>query len=123
MMEKASQRRQPGRTLARVMALVAVGVFVGSMAANGQDFDRDWDQHFRPGNLVVSRSVYDNKASNVRVGTVLPPNCASTQGGCSASTGAPYNGLYPYVWNNDVYDGSFGITSKIFLTRSLLMAG
>ncbi|MDR3675481.1 MAG: hypothetical protein P4N24_08325 [Acidobacteriota bacterium] len=117
MMEKASQRRQPGRTLARVLALLAVGVFVGGMAANAQDFDRDWDQHFRPGNLVVSRSVYDNKASNVQVGTVLPPNCASTQGGCSASTGAPYNGLYPYVWNNDVYDGSFGITSKILLDQ------
>ena len=68
-----------------------------------------------PGNLVVSRSVYDNKASNVAVGTILPPGCANTTGGCSASTGAPDDGTYPEVFNNDIYDASFGITSKIFL--------
>ncbi len=70
-----------------------------------------------PNNLVVSRSVYDNKATNVTVGEILPPNCASTTGGCSASTGAPYNGTYPYVFNNDIYDGSFGISSSIHLDQ------
>jgi hypothetical protein len=69
--------------------------------------------------LVVSRSVYDNNPNNVKVGEILPPNCASTTGGCSASTGAPYNGTYPFVWNNDTYDGSFGITSKIYLDQLL----
>lgn len=34
-----------------------------------------------------------------------------------AATGAPYNGLYPEVFNNDIYDGSFGITSRIFLDQ------
>jgi hypothetical protein len=70
-----------------------------------------------PNNLVVSRSVYDNRASNVTVGQILPPNCAETLGGCSASTGAPYDGTYPYVFNNDLYDGSFGITSRIYLDQ------
>ena len=70
-----------------------------------------------PNNLVVSRSVYDNKAGNVTVGQILPPNCASTTGGCGASTGAPYNGTYPYVFNNTAYDGSFGITSRIYLDQ------
>ena len=70
-----------------------------------------------PNNLVVSRSVYDNKASNVTVGEILPPNCAETLGACGASTGAPYNGTYPYVFNNDLYDGSFGITSRIYLDQ------
>uniref|UniRef100_A0A372IKU4 Uncharacterized protein n=1 Tax=Paracidobacterium acidisoli TaxID=2303751 RepID=A0A372IKU4_9BACT len=51
------------------------------------------------------------------MGEVLPPNCASTQGGCSASTGAISNGTYPYVFNNDTYDGSFGITSRIYLDQ------
>lgn len=74
---------------------------------------------FWPGNLVVSRSVYDNNPNNVTVGEILPPNCQSTQGGCSAPTGAPYNGSYPLVWNNDVYDASFGITSKIYLDQML----
>jgi hypothetical protein len=31
---------------------------------------------------------------------------------------AVVNGAYPYVWNNDTVDGSFGITSKIFLDQS-----
>ncbi len=70
-----------------------------------------------PNNLVVSRSVYDNKAGNVKAGTILPPNCALTLGTCSASTGAPYNGTYPQVFNNDLYDGSFGITSRIYLDQ------
>ena len=72
-------------------------------------------QFFTPGNLVVSRSVYDGNPANVKVGTILPPNCATTTGGCSASTGAPYDGTYPTVFNNDLYDGSFGITSPIYL--------
>src|ERR1700733_6792329 len=66
---------------------------------------------FFPGNLVVSRSVYDNNPGNVQVGQVLPPNCAS---GC---TGATNDGTYPEVWNNDAADGSFGITSKIYLDQ------
>jgi hypothetical protein len=61
--------------------------------------------------------VYDNNPNTVTVGEILPPNCASTTGGCSASSGAPNNGIYPSVWNNNLYDGSFGITSKIFLDQ------
>jgi hypothetical protein len=79
--------------------------------------------HFFPGNLVVTRSYYDNNANNVKVGEVLPPNCASTQGGCSAASGAPYNGSYPYVFNNDIYDGSFGITSVIYLDQRAPFSG
>ncbi len=72
-------------------------------------------QFFTPGNLVVSRSVYDGKPANVKAGAILPPNCATTLGACAASTGAPYDGSYPTVFNNDLYDGSFGITTPIFL--------
>lgn len=68
-----------------------------------------------PGLLVVSRSVYDNKSSTVQTGEVLPPNCQSTQAGCSAGNGATNDGTYPYVWNNVLYDPSFGITSRVFL--------
>jgi hypothetical protein len=74
-------------------------------------------QGFFPGNLVVSRSVYDNKASNVTVGEQLPPNCASTQGGCAGTGGATDNGTYPYIFNNALYDGSFGISSRIYLDQ------
>lgn len=71
--------------------------------------------YFQPGNLVVSRSVYDNNPNNVQVGELLPPNCQQTQAGCSGN--ATNDGTYPYVWNNDAVDGSFGITSKIFLDQ------
>jgi hypothetical protein len=70
---------------------------------------------FQPGNLVVSRSVYDNNPNNVQVGELLPPNCQQTQAGCNGN--ATNDGTYPYVWNNNLADGSFGITSKIFLDQ------
>jgi hypothetical protein len=72
---------------------------------------------FSPYNLVVSRSVYDNKASNVTVGEQLPPNCASTQAGCPPGSGATNNGAFPGVFNNVLYDPSFGITSAIYLDQ------
>ena len=111
------------------MKLLLVGAAVaaalsGTAAADTDgSFDRDGQirhgHFFIPGNLVVSRSVYDNQAGNVVVGTVLPPNCAATTGGCGAPSGAPSgapdNGTYPTVWNNVVYDASFGVTSRIFL--------
>jgi hypothetical protein len=86
------------------LALVAVSSF----AQNGSNF-------FAPGNLVISRSVYDNNPNNVQVGQLLPPNCQATQAGCSGN--ATYDGTYPLVWNNDSVDGSFGITSKILLDQ------
>src|ERR1700722_12836405 len=98
-------------------------------AAHGADGSSDRGGPFRlghffiPGNLVVSRSVYDNKASNVVIGTILPPNCAATTGGCGAPSGAPNDGTYPAVWNNDIYDGSFGITSRIFLDQMTPFGG
>ena len=54
------------------------------------DRDGDRDSFFLPGNLVVSRSVYTNN---------------------------PAFPAYPFVWNQDQIDASFGITSKIFLDQ------
>lgn len=97
---------------------------------NGEGF------HFVPGSLVVSRSVYEGKASTVTIGETLPLGC---QGGLTGltvnvptTTGktvavvvpcgvASDNGEYPNlsdshnVWNNANSDGSFGVTSPIFL--------
>ncbi|NML30151.1 hypothetical protein [Paraburkholderia antibiotica] len=99
------------------LSLFAVTLVAASTVAQAQPFGHDGDSRFQPGMLVVSRSVYDNLSSNVQVGTILPPNCASTQGGCSAASGAPADGTYPYVWNNDGYDAAFGITARIFLDQ------
>lgn len=101
----------------RIVAVMVIGALAVSGIASADDYSHGHGFQFLPGNLVVSRSVYDNKSSNIAVGTILAPNCANTTGGCGAATGAPYDGSYPYVWNNDLYDGSFGITARIFLDQ------
>jgi hypothetical protein len=89
-------------TLAGVV--LATAAFVGVNANAGEHL-------FAPGNLLVSRSVYDNNAGTVQVGMALPPGCTS---GCGSASS---DGTYPSVWNNDLADASFGITSKIFLDQ------
>jgi hypothetical protein len=103
------------RMLGQITAVSLTTLVVGLTATAD---DNKHKMHFMPENLVVSRSVYDNNASNIAVGTILPPNCAATQAGCAkGNSGAPADGTYPTVWNNDQYDSSFGITSKIFLDQ------
>ena len=94
-------------SLAAVLLLTG---FPGSHTAFAQD---DGDSYFQPGNLLVSRVVYDNKSSNIKAGvTLLPPNCISP--GLILAT---YDGSYPGVWNNSLVDGSFGIAAKIILDQ------
>jgi hypothetical protein len=117
MMEKGSRRPALGRTLALGVALLALSVLAGNVRANAQDFDWGRQPRFWPGNLVLSRSVYDNKASNITVGEALPPGCVAANVAAGSCVTAAYNGTYPYVFNNAPIDGSFGITSKIFLDQ------
>jgi hypothetical protein len=115
-MQQPSNTRRTIPALAQATAVL--GIALTAIAAGAQQSaDYGNSDHFAPGNLVISRSVYDNNPANVKLGTILPPNCASTQGGCSASTGAIANGAYPFVFNNDLFDASFGITSRIFLDQ------
>ena len=74
-----------------------------------------------PNNLVISRSVYDNNAANVTVGEALPPNCGSTSAGCQGTSGATNSGTYPAVFNNVLYDPSFGIASRIYLDQITIL--
>ncbi|MGA9508035.1 MAG: hypothetical protein WBV55_05245 [Candidatus Sulfotelmatobacter sp.] len=115
------RRREVFRNLQKsAIAAISIAALFATIPASAQNSKSDRNRFFFfPGNLVVSRSVYDNNPYNVKVGEILPPNCASTQGGCSASSGAPFDGTYPSVWNNDAYDGSFGITSTIYLDQML----
>jgi hypothetical protein len=85
-------------------------VVLGGAALFGGKADANSD-FFTPGNLLVSRSVYDDNAANVTVGQTLPPGCTI---GCSTAVA---DGSYPQVFNNDTQDASFGITSKIFLDQ------
>jgi len=81
---------------------------------------------FSPGNLLLSRSVYSGDPSSVVVGETLPPVCPASAntaapGACAAK--ATDNGAYAStssannVFNNNKVDGSFGITSPIFLDQ------
>ena len=105
----------------------AQGAFV-SKAAGSSDggSDRSDRFEFKAGTLVLSRSVYAGDASTVTVGQTLPPGCvartvsvpllaggtASVKVKCATAVA---DGTYPTVFNNDGPDGSFGITSPIFL--------
>jgi hypothetical protein len=74
---------------------------------------------FMPGNLVVSRSVYDYNPNNIAVGTVLPPGCAKTSVGCGHPPPTATNdGTYPEVFNNAIVDGSLGSRPKYISTTT-----
>ena len=71
-------------------------------------------QTFTPGNLVVSRSVYQDvgAVAQLQPGSALPD---------SADGITPYkavaDGSYPNVFSNDKVDGSFGVTAPIYLDQ------
>ncbi len=87
--------------------MAAAGLSLASAAGASADGNHNG---FEPGNLVVSRSVYD-PATLVPGTTLLPPGCVS---GCVRATA---DGSYPTVFDNDLADASFGITSRIFLDQ------
>lgn len=135
----ALARRQFMKTLWIVapFALYALTA-ISPTQLNAQSDHRDRDDHFefRPDSLVLSRTVYKGTASTITIGETLPLGCQggatgltvqvpTTTGGttpvavpCGVATD---NGEYPNlsdshnVWNNAASDGSFGITSPIFL--------
>jgi hypothetical protein len=69
-------------------------------------------QLFTPGDLVVTRSVYQGTATTVTLGETLPPFCSAAN---CADGGAVANGTFPNVFQNDTVDSSFGVTSPIFI--------
>ena len=76
---------------------------------------------FTTGNIVVSRSVYAGSAATLAAGQPLPPVCPSTAS-CGTAP-ATASGAYitatstNNVFNNNIVDGSFGVTSPIFLDQ------
>jgi hypothetical protein len=93
------------------LILACVAVLGNALVATAQNDGTG----FAPGNLVISRSVYNNNPNNIKVGQLLPPNCQNTTAGCAGN--AINDGTYPYVWNNNTIDGSFGITSRLLLDQ------
>jgi hypothetical protein len=91
---------------------LAVTLFFSGVVSATVALADDDGVEFKPGNLLVSRSVYDNNPANVVAGMSLPPNCVAPN--CVTATA---DGSYPYIWNNSLVDASFGITSKIVLDQ------
>jgi len=79
------QVRSSGRSVivAACAGFASLAPCASAAAQGNSDF-------FKPGNLVVSRSVFS-------MSPAFPP--------------------YPFVWNQDVVDASFGITSRILLDQ------
>ncbi|MGA3082006.1 MAG: hypothetical protein ABSD44_11555 [Terracidiphilus sp.] len=106
-----SPNRTPQLIAGRTFSLLALTALAAGIAASAQG------PAFTPSNLVVSRTVYAGNASTVTVGETLPPNCVpSVPNGVTCGVAA-VNGTFPEVFNNDTPDGSFGITSPIFLDQ------
>jgi len=118
MIMKSSRRRAAPRSRRRVAAPVAATALTGALiaagpAASAAAHSGRHGSWFRPGNLVVSGSVYTGRASLFTPGvTELPPGCTGT-----ACAPAIADGSYPAVFNNDTVDGSFGVTSPIYLDQ------
>jgi hypothetical protein len=90
-----------------ICAAAAVAAISGPAHASA---DNAGSGRLIPGNLLVSESFY-TKAPNIVAGqTQLPPGCSG-----SNCVTAIANGNCPQVFNNALVDGSFGVTSRIFL--------
>ena len=111
--------------IAGVLATTALSVLTAGIFAPGVAADDD-SFRFIPNTLVLSRSVYAGNAATVTVGQTLPPGCVAGTVPVQLLAGGTANvkvtcgtavadGTYPTVFNNDAPDGSFGITSPIFL--------
>jgi hypothetical protein len=89
-------------------AAVVAGISAPAGASAG-----DGGFHFLfPGQLLLSESFYTNGPDIVPGQTQLPPGCTGTN--CVTATA---DGNYPEVFNNALVDGSFGVTSKIYLAQ------
>ena len=87
---------------------LALAVGLGALIAAPAQADPGHQGLLRPGNLLVSTSVY-SPADITQGVTQLPPGCTTN---CMLAS-APSD--YPFVFNNDSADPNFGITSKAFL--------
>ena len=95
--------------LTRVARALGLTLGLGALVAVPAQADPGQGTPLARGNLLVSNSIYE--PGNIVPGvTELPPGC--TGSGCMLAV-AP--NTFPFVFNNDIADPNFGITSKAFL--------
>lgn len=101
-----------GRSLSNTRFAVAL---LATTALGGAVAHADELTFFLPGNLLVSRSVYNSPADIITPGvTQLPPNCVAPN--CVTAVA---DGTYPTVFNNVLADASFGVTAPILIDEML----
>jgi hypothetical protein len=106
------RRKRVGLITSVAVGAVAAAALTGAGPAQAHDIGRGHDAYFEPGNLLVSRTVYQTSPGVITPGvTVLPPGCTT---GCAVATD---DASYPGVWNNEAPDPSFGVTSPIYLDQ------
>jgi hypothetical protein len=107
-----------GRSLSKTRLAIAL---LATTALGGTVAYAEEITFFLPGNLLLSRSVYNSPASILAVGTTLPPGCTPATAAASGTpcVAAIADGTYPTVFNNDTVDASFGVTAPIFLDEML----
>jgi hypothetical protein len=114
-----------------ILALAVSIALAGGIQAGNDDGHRSDPFEFKPGTLVLTRSVYVGTSSLLVPGvTVLPPGCVGGTTGTTVNvpliaggttpvlvtcTTPTNDGTFPGVFNNAAADGHFGITSPIFL--------
>jgi hypothetical protein len=98
----AANAKAQSLSLLRTSALITSMLFI-SHNASAQSLGNPFE-------LLVSTSVYEGTAATVTVGQALPG------GGTAVS-----NGIYPFVFNNDTPDSSFGVTSPIVIKKYLVV--
>jgi hypothetical protein len=97
---------------AALLAIVAGASTALSTTASHAATHANARSYFLPGNLLVSRTVYEGSAGLLTAGqTVLPPGCVT---GCVTANN---DGSYPGVWNNVQVDPNFGVASPIYLDQ------
>ncbi len=111
-MSQLSHRlRRPRTRHGALSVATSIALLATAPAALADGWGRGGGEPLRPGNLLVSGSVY--RDADIQPGvTQLPPGC--TAGNCGTANS---DGAYPYVFNNDLVDGSFGVTSPILLEQ------
>ena len=104
-------RRRSRRALGGIGCALAMCVVAAPAQADGWGHHGDRGSRVIPRSLLLSTSEY--VPANITPGvTELPPGCGAAADPC---TPAIADGTYPYVFNNDTVDGSFGVTSPIYL--------
>jgi hypothetical protein len=86
--------------------LIPFGIAAAIITVVGSSRPSAIGSHFVPNRIILTRSTYAGTAQTVAFPGSLPNNAASVA-----------DGTFPGVFNNETPDGSFGVTSPIFVDQ------